>query len=236
MKFKILTIFPEFFENAFNFSLLKKARERGLVEFEIHDLRKWAKPRTVHLQVDDRPYGGGAGMVMMVEPIYKAIKEQITKSKEQNIKSRIATAIFSPKGQVYDQTFAVKFANEYDELILIAPHYEGFDERILNWIDYEICVGDYVLTGGEIPALTVVDSVARLLPGVLGNENSTKDESFSKLNEGIRNLEYAQYTRPEVFVDDEGGEYKVPEVLLSGHHGEIEKWREENSNNSINIK
>lgn len=225
MKFKILTIFPEFFERALDFSLLKKAQERNLFTVEIHNLRDWAKPRTVHMQVDDRPYGGGAGMVMMVEPIYRAIKD--LKSKNQDLKT--ATIIFSPKGKTYTQPFAEKLSQEFDEIILITPHYEGFDERVLEFVDYEVSIGDFVLTGGEIPALAVIDSVARLLPGVLGNEDSSKDESFSKLKDGERNLEYPQYTRPEVFIDDEGKEYAVPKVLLSGHHAEIEKWKRENS-------
>ena len=109
---------------------------------------------------------------------------------------------------------------------MIVPHYEGFDERVLNWVDFEFSVGDYVLTGGEIPALIVIDSVSRLLPGVLGNEESAKSESFSKLKDGVRNIEHAQYTRPEVFIDDNGNEFKVPEVLVSGNHKKIEEWRE----------
>lgn len=225
MNFKILTIFPEFFEKSLDFSLLKKAKEKGLITFEIHNLRDWAKPKTVHRMVDDRPYGGGAGMVMMVEPLYRAILD--LKSKSQNLKT--AVVIFSPKGKKYDQTFAEKFSQEYDELILIAPHYEGFDERILTWIDYELSIGDFVLTGGEIPALLVIDSVARLLPGVVGNEVSIQTESFSRLDLGERNLEHGQYTRPEVFIDDEGKKHRVPNVLLSGNHKEIENWRVENS-------
>jgi tRNA (guanine37-N1)-methyltransferase len=221
MKFKILTIFPEFFEHALNFSLLKRAQEKGVIDFEIHNLRDWAKPRTVHQMVDDRPYGGGAGMVMMVEPLYRAIKEL----KDENTVS----IIFSPKGQVYNQPDAEKFALAGKDLLIIAPHYEGFDERVLNWIDYELCLGDYVLTGGEIPALAVIDSVARLIPGVVGNEVSVQTESFSKLGEGVRNLEHAQYTRPELFVDDEGNEHRVPDVLLSGNHKKIEEWRSDSS-------
>lgn len=220
MKFKILTIFPEFFEHALNFSLLKKAQERGLITVEIHNLRSWAKLRSVHQMVDDRPYGGGPGMVMMVEPLYRAIQDL----KDENTKA----VIFSPKGEVYNQPFAEKLATEQHDLLIIAPHYEGFDERILNWIDYELCLGDYVLTGGEIPTLTIVDSVSRLLPGVLGNELSAQSESFSKLKDGIRNLEHPQYTRPEVFTDDLGNEYRVPDILLSGNHKKIEEWREHN--------
>lgn len=226
MKFTILTIFPEFFEKALDFSLLKKAREKGNIELEILNLRDWAKPG-IHKQVDARPYGGGPGMVMMVEPIYKALNAIKSKSNGQH---RIATAIFSPKGKVYNQPFAEHFSTNYDEIVLIIPHYEGFDERVLNWVDFEICIGDYVLTGGEIPALAVIDSVSRLIPGVLGNEESAKSESFSELKSGVRNLEHAQYTRPEIFLDNEGVEHKVPETLLSGNHKEISKWREQNQN------
>jgi tRNA (guanine37-N1)-methyltransferase len=218
MKFKILTIFPEFFERALDFSLLKKAQEKGVISFEIHNLRDWAKPRAVHKMIDDRPYGGGPGMVMMVEPLYRAIKDLT----DENTR----VVIFSPKGQVYSQPIAEKFAEDQKDLLLIAPHYEGFDERALAWIDYELCLGDYVLTGGEIPALAVIDSVSRLIPGVVGNFDSVKSESFSQLKEGLRNLEHAQYTRPEVFIDDEGKKHCVPEVLISGNHKKIEEWRE----------
>ncbi len=224
VKFKILTIFPEFFERSLDFSLLKKAKERGVIDFEIRNIRDFAKPKTVHMMTDDRPYGGGPGMVMMIEPMYKALKAVVDPELKRLGKSR--TIIFSPKGSQYTQPTAEFLANEVEEIVLIAPHYEGFDERILNYIDMELSVGDYVLTGGEIPALLVIDSVARLIPGVVGNGESVKSESFSRLNEGIRNLEHAQYTRPEVFVDDEGNEYRVPDVLLSGKHREIEKWRE----------
>jgi len=227
MKFKIITIFPEFFESALQFSLLKKAQERGLIQIEIHNLRKWAVTDSIHKQVDARPYGGGPGMVMMVEPLYKAITALRT--------SKSKVVIFSPKGQQYDQVQAESFAQQAEELILISPHYEGFDERILNFVDYELSIGSFVLTGGEIPTLTVIDSVARLLPGVVGNEDSIKSESFSQLKEGIRNLEHAQYTRPEIFTDNQGNEYAVPSILLSGHHKNIENYRKEASDTATHI-
>jgi tRNA (guanine37-N1)-methyltransferase len=242
VKFKTLSIFPEFFDSATNFSLLKKAQEKGFISVESINLRDYADQTVVHKAVDDRPFGGGAGMVMMVEPVYRAIKELRVTSYESNSDlgvpntlprnsqpNNLKTIIFSPKGRKYDQSVAEEFA-KLDELILICPHYEGFDERILNFVDEEICIGDYVLTGGEIPALAVIDSVARLIPGVLGNETSAQTESFSELSaSGKRNLEHPQYTRPATFIDDEGKEYKVPDVLLSGNHKEIEKWRESNS-------
>lgn len=223
MKFTILTIFPEFFENSLNFSLLKKAQEKGLIEFDIRNLRDWSEPKAVHRQIDDRPFGGGPGMVMMVEPVYRALKE-LKKDKES-----VKAAIFSPKGQIYNQPFAEKIAAVVKELILICPHYEGFDERILEFVDYEISIGDYILTGGEIPALAVVDSVSRLIPGVLGNEESAKLESFSDLKNDNRNLEHPQYTRPAIFTDNEGKEYRVPDVLISGNHQAIEEWKKNNS-------
>jgi tRNA (guanine37-N1)-methyltransferase len=255
MKFKVLTIFPDFFEKAVDFSLLKRARDKGIIEVEIYDLREFAKPRQVHKMVDDRPYGGGPGMVMMVEPVYRALRalkvsdiRYQTSDKESSMfndqssespkelkvatsdvvegsRLKTLTVIFSPKGKVYNQPLAEKIAADYDEVIIIVPHYEGFDERILTWVDMEICIGDFVLTGGEIPALAVIDSVSRLLPGFVGNEDSIKTESFSELKNGDRNLEHAQYTRPEVFIDDEGKEHRVPDVLLSGHHKKIENWK-----------
>lgn len=223
MKFKVLTIFPEFFESSLNFSLLKKAQDKRLISFEIYNLRNWAKPKLVHKMIDDRPFGGGPGMVMMVEPLYKAIKEITDNELKAAGKSKVV--IFSPKGRVYNQIVAEKMAGELEELIIIAPHYEGFDERVLEWVDYELCLGDYVLTGGEIPALALIDSIARLIPGVIGNDESVKSESFSQLGEGKRNLEHAQYTRPEVFTDDNGIEYRVPGVLVSGHHKNIKAWK-----------
>lgn len=231
MKFKILTIFPEFFENSLNFSLLKKAMKKGLIDVEVYNLRDWANPKNNHKMVDDRPFGGGPGMIMMVEPMYRAIKDLSKKILNQDINKnyKFRTIIFSPKGQKYDQSMAEEFAKNTNELILICPHYEGFDDRILNFVDYEISIGDYILTGGEIPALILIDSISRLIPGVLGNELSNKVESFSKLKHGQKNLEYPQYTRPATFVDDEGKKYDVPRVLLSGNHAEIEKWRKENS-------
>jgi len=231
VKFKVLTIFPDFFEKSLDFSLLKKAKEKGLIDIEVYNLRDWAKPKEVHKMVDDRPFGGGPGMVMMVEPIYRAIndlKKQIPQqARHGGYNSK--TVIFSPKGQKYDQTMAEDFGTNLDELILICPHYEGFDERILNFVDYEISIGDFILTGGEIPALILIDSISRLIPGVLGNEVSNKLESFSDLKKGKKNLEHPQFTRPASFVDDEGRKYDVPEILLSGNHAEIEKWRTENS-------
>jgi tRNA (guanine37-N1)-methyltransferase len=221
MKFKILTIFPDFFREATNFSILKRAQQQNIITVEIFDLRNWAKPG-VHKQIDDRPYGGGPGMVMMVEPLYNALQEikDTTLNPEES-----KTVIFSPKGETYKQPQAENLSQNCKEIILIVPHYEGFDDRILNFIDLELSIGDYVLTGGELPALVVMDSVTRLLPGALGNEASSQSESFSELKSGVRTTEHPQYTRPEIFVDRNGTEYRVPEVLLSGHHKRIEEWK-----------
>ena len=213
MKFDIITIFPEIFNSYFNESILKRAQKENLIEIKIHNLRDWTTDK--HKTVDDTPYGGGAGMVMKVEPIYEAVKSI------KSIKSKVRVVLFSAKGKRYSQSDA-KRLSEYDNLILICGRYEGVDERVAeNIADEEISIGDYVLTGGEIPAMVVVDSVARLLPGVLGNAESIEEESHNQEGQ----LEYPQYTKPEDFQG-----WKVPEVLLSGNHGEIEKWRKEKQN------
>ncbi len=217
MKFDIITIFPQIFDSYFGESIIKRAREKGIIEIEAHDLRAFTTDK--HKTVDDTPYGGGAGMVLKVEPIYKAVESIKSESKE--LKTR--TILFSLNGKTYMQKDAERLS-QYDRLIFICGRYEGVDARVAeNLIDEEMSIGEYVLTGGEIPAMIVVDSVARLLPGVLGNEQSSKDESHSE--EGY--LEYPQYSKPEIF---EG--WEVPKILLSGNHAEIEKWRKEHSKKS----
>jgi tRNA (guanine37-N1)-methyltransferase len=222
MHFHILSIFPESFESYFDASILKRAREDKHIDISLHDLRAFTHDK--HHKVDDTPYGGGAGMVMKAEPFFEAVESiQGTVSNEQgtgNREQKTRTILFSAKGRVFTQADAKRHAG-YDELILLCGRYEGVDERVAeHLVDEEISIGEFVLTGGELPAMIVVDAVSRLLPGVLGNESSAIDESHSK--EGI--LEYPQYTKPEVFRD-----WKVPEVLLSGHHAEIEKWRKNHS-------
>lgn len=208
MKIYIITLFTDMFRPVIGMSMLLKAQEQKLVEFELVDLREFGiGPRKT---VDDTPYGGGAGMVLKPEPIFAAI-ESIQKQ-EKNAK----VIITSPRGKSYGQAMAKNLAKE-ECLIVLCGHYEGFDERIASIVDYEISMGDFVLTGGEIPAMAIIDSVVRLIPGVLGDDQSNKDESFSA---GL--LEYPQYTRP----DDFKGK-KVPEVLKSGNHAEINKWRKE---------
>jgi len=194
-------------------SMMWKAQDRGIVEFINHDLREFGLgPRR---SVDDTPYGGGDGMLLMVEPLWNAI----TKAKELDPTAKVI--ITSPRGERWKQATAQKFADDAETgLIYVCGRYEGHDERIMALVDDMYSVGDYVLTGGEMPAMIMIDSIVRLIPGVLGGEKSAEIESFS---DG-ETLEFPQYTRPEVFNGME-----VPKVLLSGHHGEIEKWRRENS-------
>lgn len=213
MKFNIITIFPEIFNSYFNESIIKRAQKRKLINIKIHNLRDYTNDK--RKTVDDMPYGGGPGMVMMVEPIYKAVKKL---KKEKNTK----VILFSPKGKKFDQATAKRFS-KLDNLIMICGRYEGVDERVAKYIaDEEVSIGDYVLTGGEIPAMIVVDAVTRLIPGVIAKE-SLNEESFSiKKQKDLanENYEYPQYTRPEKF-----GKWSVPKVLLSGDHKKIEEWR-----------
>lgn len=212
MQFDIITIFPKIFDSYFGESIIKRAQAKKLLKIKIHNLRDWATDK--HKSVDDTPYGGGAGMVMKVDVLHKSIKS-IKSSK--SIKSKII--LLSAKGKTWNQQLAKKYS-KLDRVILICGRYEGVDERVKEFVDEEISIGDYVLTGGELGAMVMVDSITRLLPGVLGNEASAVDESHSK--EGV--LEYPQYTRPAVFKAD-GQAYSVPDVLLNGNHKEIEKWR-----------
>lgn len=208
MRIDIITLFPSMFDGPFATSMLKKAQDNKLAEIHIHDLREYGLgPRRT---VDDVPYGGGAGMVLKPEPVVAAVEA----IKKLNPKAKVI--LLTPSGKLYSQKVADELSRK-NGLILIAGHYEGFDERILSAVDLELSVGDYVLTGGEIPAMTLVDSIVRLIPGVLGDENSSVEESFRG---GL--LEYPHYTRPEEFQGE-----SVPEVLKSGHHGEIAKWRKE---------
>jgi len=215
MVFDIVTIFPKIFDSYFSESILKRAQAGGSIVIDIHDLRDYAegKRRTV----DDTPYGGGAGMVMKPEPLYESIKSIKSKVKSEE-KTRVI--LFSAKGKRYSQKDAKRLL-KYDRLIMICGRYEGVDERVAkNIADEEISIGDFVMTGGEIPAMAVVDSVARLIPGVLGNVQSIETESHFK--EGY--LEFPQYTKPEEFMG-----WKVPKILLSGNHAKIEEWREKKS-------
>ncbi|MDR0397751.1 MAG: tRNA (guanosine(37)-N1)-methyltransferase TrmD [Candidatus Nomurabacteria bacterium] len=211
MKFQVITLFPEMFEGVLNSSMLWKAQKEGLVQFELINLRDFGLgPRR---QVDDTPYGGGDGMLLMVEPLVAAV---------EHAKKRLPGAkviLMSPSKTVWNQQLAAQYAASGEDYTFICGRYEGYDARLEEFIDEKISVGQYVLTGGELPAMTVIDSVVRLIPGVLGGEKSAEIESYSSGD----NLEFPQYTRPEDFRG-----MKVPSVLLSGNHAEIAKWRAQN--------
>ena len=209
MKVQIITLFPEMFHGVLGSSMLWKAADRGIVEFSYINLRDFGLgPRK---QVDDTPYGGGDGMLLKPEPLVAAIEH----AKRQDPDARVVLP--TPRGKRYVHSTAKRLAASAKGLIIICPRYEGYDERITAWVDEQFCIGSYVLTGGELPAMIVIDSVVRLLPGVLGGETSTEIESFQNDDASI---EFPQYTRPEEFRG-----MRVPDVLLSGHHGEIAKWR-----------
>ncbi len=213
MKIDVVTIFPQMFTGPFEESIVKRAQEKNLVSIAVHDLRKGTTDK--HKTVDNSPYGGGPGMVMMVEPIDKAIRSLLTKRGDFLAKPRVI--LMTPQGKTFSQAKAQELS-KLEHLIFICGHYEGVDERVReHLVDEEISIGDYVLTGGELPAMVVVDSLVRLIPGVLGKEASLDEESFAS---GL--LEYPHYTRPEEFRG-----WKVPDVLLSGNHSEIAKWRKE---------
>ena len=214
MKFTILTLFPEMVMSGLNESIIGRAKEKGIIDIEAVNIRDYTEDK--HKKVDDYPYGGGAGMLMQAEPVYlcyKDIADRIGNGKKARV------VYLTPQGRIFDQDMAKEFAKE-DDIILLCGHYEGIDERVLTEIVTDnVSVGDYVLTGGEIPAMTVIDAVSRLIPGVLHNDDSSEYESFS---DGL--LEYPQYSRPE-----EWHGMKVPEILLSGDHAKVDRWRYEQS-------
>jgi len=216
MLFQVITIFPEVIDSYVKVGMLGRAIKKNLIKVKAYDLRDWTADK--HNTVDDTPYGGGAGMVMKVEPIYKAIK-QVASGKSQ-VASKQKIVLLSAKGKTWNQQLAKKYAKSVSSVVFICGRYEGIDERVLELVDEEISIGDYVLTGGELGALTIIDSVARLLPKVLGNKESLTMESHSE--KGV--LEYPQYTKPEV-VKFGKKKYKVPPVLLSGNHSKIKEWR-----------
>ena len=212
MNFHVLTLFPEMIMNGLETSILGRAAAKGIVSFEAVNIRDYTLER--HGKVDDYPYGGGAGMVMQAEPIYRAYKALVEK-----IGKKPRVIYMTPQGQTFNQSIAEDLAKEED-LVFLCGHYEGVDERVLEMIatDY-LSAGDYVLTGGELPAMMMIDCISRLVPGVLNNNVSAEFETF---HDNL--LEYPQYTRPEVFMGK-----KVPDILLSGHHANVEKWRREQS-------
>ena len=207
MKIDVLTLFPAMFAGPLDESIIKRARQAGLLDLQLHQLRDWTHDR--HKTVDDRPFGGGPGMLLKPEPIFEAV-ESLKREKTRVV-------LMSPSGRKFEQSIARELATQ-EHLLIVTGHYEGFDERIREALaDDELSIGDYVLTNGALPAMVVIDAVARLLPGVLGDDASSSEESFSH---GL--LEYPQWTRPAEFRG-----MKVPEVLQSGNHAEIAKWREE---------
>ncbi len=212
MKITVLTLFPEMFSYPFNLSIIARAIKKKILELKFVNLRDFGRGK--YRAVDDHPYGGGVGMIMRVDVIASALAN--SKLKTQNSKLREKTVLLDPKGKRFDQKMARHFS-KIDHLILVCGHYEGVDERVKKLADETVSIGDYVLTGGEIPAMVIVDSVSRLLPGVLAKKEATKNESFSQ----PQILEYPQYTRPEKYQG-----MTVPKVLLSGNHKKIEEWRQ----------
>ncbi|MHB8842835.1 MAG: tRNA (guanosine(37)-N1)-methyltransferase TrmD [Candidatus Aquicultor sp.] len=213
MKIDILTIFPPLFAGFLSESMMKIAQEKNLMQVKVHDLRDWTVDR--HRQVDDVPYGGGFGMVMKPDPFYKAVLDIGAPGSLEEIRQRARIVLFTPRGRILKQDLVEEFSRE-EHIIMLCGRYEGIDERVHKHVATdEISLGDFVLSGGEIPAMALTEAVTRLKPGVLGAEESLVEESFV---EGL--LEYPQYTRPAEFMG-----WSVPEVLLSGHHGEIAKWR-----------
>lgn len=215
MRIDIVTIFPDFFHGAFEYGIIRRALLAELVDIKIHDLRRWTKDK--HRQVDDRPFGGGDGMVLKPEPIFSSVEELTGASEREAYAEGTRVILLSPQGRVFTQGFADEFSKS-SHLVLICGRYEGVDERVAEaLVTDEISIGDYVLSGGEPAAVVVVDALVRLIPGALGSETSAVNESFS---DGL--LDYPHYTRPPEFRG-----VRVPDILLSGHHAEIARWRRE---------
>jgi tRNA (guanine37-N1)-methyltransferase len=214
--FDIITIFPEFFREVIDYGIVRRARSAGLVEIKAHDLRQWTSDK--HHIVDDRPFGGGDGMILKPEPIFAGVEALTGNSRREDFSAQTRVVLLSAQGQVFSQSFAQDLAQSASQVVLLCGRYEGVDERVSEALATdEVSIGDYVLSGGEPAAMVMMDAVIRLLPGALGSETSALFESFS---EGL--LDHPQYTRPPDFRG-----LKVPEVLLSGNHGEIERWRRE---------
>lgn len=232
IQFDVITIFPEFFEGPFSYGIIRRACDTALVNIKVHDLRQFAEDK--HRTVDDRPFGGGDGMVLKAEPVFKAVEHLLGPEDDSADRAR-AVILLSPQGKRFSQTDAFRLA-AVDRIILICGRYEGVDERVAQHLaTEELSIGDYVLSGGELAAAVVVDAVTRLVPGALGNEMSRQLDSFSfpenpqrvltNPTETVGTLSWPQYTRPENFRG-----WKVPEILLSGNHREIEKWRYQQAN------
>lgn len=216
MKVDVLTIFPEFFREVFDFGIIRRAKLAEIVEIEIHDIREFTTDK--HRMTDDRPFGGGDGMVFKAEPIFNAIEHILGTCDREKYPPKTKVVLLTPQGRVFKQEVAKEFADEVENLVLICGRYEGVDERVNEaLVTDEISIGDYVLSGGEPAAIILVDAIVRLLPNALGSETSAVNDSFSS---GL--LDYPHYTRPAEFRG-----MKVPEVLLNGNHAEIEKWRQQ---------
>ena len=212
MQIDVITIFPKMFEAALGESMIQRAQEKGVLQIALHDLRDYTHDK--HRSVDDRPYGGGPGMVMRPEPIFEAV-EAIKTEQANHAKARIVrTILMSPQGERLSTAVAQRLSS-FDRLLIICGHYEGIDERVKTLVDESVSIGDYVLTGGELPAMVLIDAVARFLPGVIGHAQATEEESFA---DGL--LEYPQYTRPPMFRG-----MAVPDILLSGDHKQVAHWR-----------
>lgn len=216
LRVDIITIFPDFFREAFDYGIVRRARTAGIVKIEAHDLRRWTSDK--HHVVDDRPFGGGDGMVLKPEPIFGAVEELAGSRIADKVDEKLRVVLLSPQGKVFNQSLAADLSKS-DQVILICGRYEGVDERVAQaLVTDEISIGDYVLSGGEPAAVVVADAIVRLLPGALGSETSSHNESFSE--EGL--LDFPQYTRPTEFRG-----MKIPDVLLTGNHAEIARWRRE---------
>lgn len=216
LRVDVITIFPGFFREAFDYGILNRARDSGLVQINVHDLRRWTTDK--HHTVDDRPFGGGDGMVLKAEPIFSAVSDLTGSSRREDYPKDVRVILLSPQGRVFNQSLAEDLSRNASQVVLICGRYEGVDERVADaLVTNEISIGDYVLSGGEPAALVVIDAVVRLLPGALGSETSAVHESFSS-----DLLDHPQYTRPPDFRG-----LRVPDILLTGNHAEIARWRRE---------
>ncbi len=216
LRIDLLTIFPDFFKEVFDFGIVRRAKESGIVEIRAHDIREYA--RNKHKKVDDRPFGGGEGMVMMAEPIFIAVEDLLGTSNKEEYEDTTRVVLLSPQGKPFAQQDAREFSEKSERILIICGRYEGIDERVnAALVTDEISIGDYVLSGGEPAGIVLTDAIVRLLPNALGNDQSAENDSFSN---GI--LDFPQYTQPRDFRNME-----VPKVLLSGNHGEIANWRQE---------
>ena len=213
-KFDVITIVPKILDSYFNESLFKRAQKNKLLKVTAHNLRDFTNDR--HQTVDDKPYGGGVGLLFKIEPIYKALRKIVGTKKKAGTRIILTAA----NGKRFTQKDAVRLS-KYDQLVFVCPRYEGVDARVEKLVDEKISIGDYVLAGGELPAAVMIEAIARHLPGFVGKQESVAGDSHKE--EGY--LEHPHYTRPEVFVTKEGKKLRVPKVLLSGHHGEVDKWR-----------